>query len=816
MAGEDPELDAVARRTLVDTIAAGVRAFASTPGTSVLVIEKSAGDEWRRCVQRVGTAFSKTETMRRAMPGLNPGPGWSSQRAAVDALAHPRAEYAVVAETGEGPLTVVSFEYPTAKLVVVGGGTTFPVPGALADSSLPSGEQAACAVQYVLATVAAEHSLALEHEVSPDNWYGRPLDARREIGPDGQFLSTSPAVASWSAADARYIAQRVTVRQPGGQHPYPEVSARPLGPDEYRRWATQLRGWVQRGGTITVYHHEDPAQRVEAELVTMQLDPWIDPGAPDPDPIPAQAGVRTIVVGTADGPPLASVTVGRDAAGDLRVLRFLRTDEGSLRAAELMMCEAAVRAGGGVSFSAAGAIDYGGLGENPETFANASVHAEVLRFQLQLLDPQSATQLSGVIKSLDEVPGEPVVDPSAVAAAVQRSREAGGDVLVLGRSDPAFVTLQEQAADQMAAAMGPDGTVPPDVDGLWQVFSPPVAEPGRAVSGEQQVAVAVVDGRPVAAAAVTNTGSRYELGAVGAVSGADDALLAAIVDGVYPRDGDIKPLTMFRAEEETRGLAAFGLEVTGVRPVDGDGVEVRLPEFTRQAVLAADRWSGWMNGRDLDRSARKLGEFQQDNGSVVRLDHAVASQRQPAEEAVRALADRARPASEPPPRPVPSLPPVNGNRFTLLARSDQDLAYITFDESADGEIEVVDVAAASRRDGGSQTAARYGLCTYLAERGKDAMPHHRISAGVVSEGVWDAAESRYFVTGMHNRRGDQTAELLRPAPESAPEAAQSREAGQPAETGQSTEPGQTRDAGKGEAPRRQGESDHRRGGSMER
>ncbi|GAA1595131.1 hypothetical protein GCM10009804_59720 [Kribbella hippodromi] len=834
MAGDDPDLDAAARRALVSSIAAGVTEFASRPGTRVRLIERRSADEWRRCAQRAGAALADTkhliDTFRRSLPGFERGPDWRSQRAAVDALAHRDADYAVVVEAGDdGPMTVVTLHEAGARFIVVGGGTTFRPAGPLADPSQPTAEQAGFAAQYAVATMAAQDTMAVDHVVSPDGWYGpRALEGRRMIRPDGQARSTSSAALRWSAADARYIAEQVTSRQPDGEHPFPEVDDRPLGQDEHRRLATQLGDWLERGGHVEVYDHEDknlddhddgiqPYHR--AELALMALDP-----APDramDNPIPQRPGVRTMVAMT-DGEPQAAVTVGRDAAGDLHVLRFVYTPgvEGATRAAELMMYEAAIRAGGGVSFSRQAALDFAGKEQFAVSASDGAVHADRMRSRLGQVNGAAGSRMSGLIAALDNRPGEPTVHPTAnpaapavLAATVQRFREAGGDVLFVDRSNPAFVALREQAADRLAAAMGPDGTVPLDVDSLWRVFNPPVAEPGRTDSGRREVAVAVVDGQPVAAVAVTSTGSRYELGALGAVDGADDALVAALVDGVYPRVRDTAPLTMFRADEEANSeqLAALGLEVTGVRPLDDDSrVEVRLPKDTPQAIHDASS-AGWTSSRWLDYEAEGLLQFQQRKGTVRRFDHSVAAERQQAEEAIRAVQDK--PRREPPATPVP---PVNGSRVTLVARFDRDSAYITFDERPGGEIEVVDVANTAT-DYAALEAVRHGFCDHLAERGQDAVLHERISDFERERGVWGAAESRYFVTGIRNRLGPEAAESLLPAPEPppAPEPTQTAEAGQTTEAGQETEatadsPGTAAPHGQGKPPRRHG-PDGRRG-----
>lgn len=142
-----------------------------------------------------------------------------------------------------------------------------------------------------------------------------------------------------------------------------------------------------------------------------------------------------------------------------------------------------------------------------------------------------------------------------------------------------------------------------------------------------------------------------------------------------------QPLVMFRtvAEVESARLAAFGLETTGVRALDDDNyVEVRLPRAVRDAVVDADLASGWVSSTWIDAVATGLDEFQHDNGEVLRLDHSVEADRVLAEEAVREVL--AKPVTAPSELPVP---PANGNRVTLLARSEPQgpRAYLTFDET---------------------------------------------------------------------------------------------------------------------------------------
>ncbi|MBB5982695.1 hypothetical protein [Kribbella solani] len=849
MADGDPYLDRGTRTAIAASMAAGVSNFDRGPGTRVLVIARSSGDEWQRYVRRVGAAFADLDRMTRVLdqglPGSDRSPGWRSQRAAVDALADANGQYAVVAEVGDdGPLTVVSFVPADGELRVVGGGTTFaptppppPAPkvvvrGVLEDVPrlgaelathaarlrgertgdvfLPSGEQAGHAVQYALATLAGRHSLRLVHQVSPDGWHGpRTLQGRRMVLPDGLTLSPMSAAQAWSELDAQDIVAQVTLSQ-AGRHPYPQVNRYHLGPVVFRRLATELRDWLELRGTVEVYDHGDPDQRFAAHLAVLELEAG---GSPDErEPIPDRAGVRTIVA-KRKNQPQAAVTLGRQSDGDLRVLRFLRSGHlGADRATELMMFEAAARDGGGLSFSRAAAIRY------TKRFASYSMSSEQvarsiyqLREQLGQVDAVQARKMHKRIATLDAT-GVPSVDPDALADRVQRFREAGGDVLFLNRSDPAFEALQDKVADRMAAAMDPAGAVPADVDNLWRVFTPPGAEPGRPNSGDQYVAVALVDSLPVAAAAARMTNYRCELGALGAVSGADDALVAAVVDGVYEPLTKTRPLTMFVHDAEVpEQLEALGLQVTGVRPLDDESrVEFRLPETTRAAIEIAGR-SGWPPASVLDDRAEQLLVFQRMNGSMQWLDHGVAAQRQVAEKAGRDAQDD--PGLGP--RPESPVPPVHGNRFTVLAQSGNGSAYVTFDETPGGEIEVVDVAIPSLEDAGG-TAARYAFCDYLAKREQDAVLHARIPAAARAAGTWDEARSRYFVIGMANRLGDRATEMVRPLSTPAPDAARVSEvggarAGQADEAGQGNGGGKVAGSGKGEAQRRPDGPDGRGG-----
>ncbi|GAA3141288.1 hypothetical protein JOF29_000533 [Kribbella aluminosa] len=780
----------------VASIADGVSGFVGRPGATVRVIAKQSGTDWRRYTQRVGHAFADTnhltETLRRGLPGIDRGPGWRSQRAAVDALAHPDAEYAVVAEAGDdGPVTVVTFQRDKDDLVVVGGGTTFPSApaGVLADASLPSGEQAGYAVQYALASIAAQETLTLSHRVSPDTWHGpRALEARRMIGANGQSRSTKAAAQTWPADDVRHIAEQVALRQQDGRDPFPQVGSAMADGQGPRRWATELKGWIDRGGTIEVYDHGNPEDRDAAGLAMLELAQNSDYLAQNP--IPDKPGVRTMVA-MADGQPRGLVTAGRNADGNVQVLRFLGSaDTGAFRATECMMFEAARRSGGAVSFSTAGALEYAKTAEYSISSADAATRSFQLQYNLRKLDRQSATRMTDLLRALD-AQGEPAGDPEVLAAAVQRFREAGGDVLFLRPSEPTFVALQEQASETVwAAAEHAEGAVHPGVDGLWRAMNPPSSE------GGQMVAVAVLDGSPVAAAAIKQTDARHELGALGAVPGADDALVAAVVQGAYSRAYNTQPLTMFLPDDEARSeqIAAVGLQVTEVRPLDDPSrVEVRLPDAWRQAVVTADAETGWTTARSLDLISDSLTRFQKDNGSVLRLDHAVAADRQLAAETVRDVqADNPVGQSELP------VPPVNGNRVTVVARSDEHgPAYITFDETPAGEIEVVDVAAKGN-DYIAREASRYWFCEQAARRDQEPALHERISDIERSRGTWRAAESKYLAAGMRNRLGDRAAELLRPAPELVP-AAEPQAPGT-ADQGQSS-------------PRR---PDVRRRGSMER
>jgi hypothetical protein len=363
--------------------------------------------------------------------------------------------------------------------------------------------------------------------------------------------------------------------------------------------------------------------------------------------------------------------------------------------------------------------------------------------------------MTELLRVLD-VRDEPAVDPAALAASVQRFREAGGDVLYLGVSDPRFVALQEQASETVwAAAEGAEGTVSPGVDSLWRAMNPPPSE------DKQLVAVAVLDGAPVAAAAIKETDARYELGTLGAVPGADDALVAAVVEGAYSRAYEGKPVTMFLPDDEARSaqLAAVGLQVTGVRPLDDESrVEVRLPDPWRRAVVMADVENGWASARSLDLISDALTRFQEDNGAVRRLDHTVEADRRLADETVREVqADNLVEQSEVP------VPPVNGSRATIVARSDtHGPAYITFDETPSGGIEVVDVAAKGY-DYTAREAARYWFCDQLARREQEPVLLERVNDIERSRGTWRAAESKRLVAGMRNRLGERASELLRPA-----------------------------------------------------
>ncbi|GAA1595142.1 hypothetical protein GCM10009804_59730 [Kribbella hippodromi] len=830
MVAEDQGFDEQDRRLrgTETSIAAGVSSFLGRSGGTVRVIDKGSA-EWERYAQQLRDRLAETdkltETLRRGLSGIGHGPVLQAQQAAVDALADAEAEHAQLVEAGEnGPVTVVSFRRKDGELVVVGGGSTFPptpvagpvavsgpsaftaLPvGARADAPVPSGEEAGYVAQYALASIAAQETLSLSHQVSPVPWHGpRALESRRLIGLDGQTRGIK--APTWPAADVRHIAEQVTLRQADGRHPFPNVQTHQVGRSGFRRWATDLKSWIDNGGTIEVYDHSDPVQRDAAGLAMLTLVG--DAGALAVLPIPEQSGVRTMVAMT-DGRARGLITTGRNANGDLHVLRYMSTyDRGAARAVELMMTEAAVRTGGSVSFSPAGAIEYTGDTETEIRAADAANWASQIRINLLQLDRSTSERMTELLTALD-VPALSPLDPTELAASVQRFREAGGDVLYLSPSDPRFVALQEQASETLwAAAASPDGTVPPGADSLWRVLNPPAPdhEINRHGDDDRRVAVALVDGMPVAAAAIRDTGYRYELGTLAAAPGAEDALAAAVVEGVHQRAYSQAPLVMFRPEAEARSeqLAAYGLEVTGVRALDDDSrVEVRLPDTVRNSIVDADRATGWANSRLLDLAAMGIEDFRKANehGTVRRLDHSVEAERVAAEEVVSAVL--ANPGTRPSELPIP---PVNGNRVTVVAQSENHgPAYITFDETPAGGFEVVDVNA-KRLDYAARDVARYWLSDRLAESGQDAVLHERIGENERRRGTWGAGESRYFVTGMRNRLGDRPAELLHQAPESTPAA----EA-----PGERKAPGEGKAPGQGEAPRRPG-PDGRRKGPMER
>ncbi|MFF0339959.1 hypothetical protein [Kribbella sp. NPDC004875] len=743
----------------VASIAAGVSGFVSRPGATVRVIAKRSAADWQRYSRRVGNTFAETEhlteTLRRGLPGIDRGPGWRSQRAAVDALAHQDAEYALVAEVGDdGPMTVVTFRRDNDDLVVVGGGTTFPPAAVLGDVSLPSGEQAGYATQYALASIAARETLNLSHQVSPDTWHGpRALEARRMIWSNGQAGSTKSAAQTWTADDVRHIAEQVALRQADGRDPFPQVQSAVAGGQGPRRWATELKGWLDRGGTLEVYDHADPMDRDAAGLAMLEIVPGSHLLAQNP--LPDKPGVRTLVA-MADGRPRGLITTGQKATGDVHVLRFLGTaDVGAKRAIEFAMLQSAGLRGGAVSFSEAGAIEYMGNREYSVSSADAKSITARMESNLRHLDKESAARLAEVLKVLD-TPTVPSADPAALAAGVQRFREAGGDVLLLGSSDPRLADLRERASDEVWAAAGDaDGSVQPGVDGMWRALN--------SEESHQLVAVAVLDGAPVAAASVRNVGPRWELGTFGAVPGADDALTAAVVDGVYERSYRQTPVTMFLtdAEAASEQLPALGLQVTDVRPLDDETrVQVFLPDATRVAIVSAEAKSGWPTARGLDQVSQLLTDFREANGSVRRLDHAVDADRELATEIVRDVqSDNKVKQSEIP------VPPVNGNRVTVAAQSDEHgPAYITFDETPDGGIEVVDVAAKGY-DYTAREATRYWFCDQTTQRGQEPVLHERMNDIERARGTWETAPSRYFVTGMQNRLGDRAAALVTPATE---------------------------------------------------
>jgi hypothetical protein len=212
-------------------------------------------------------------------------------------------------------------------------------------------------------------------------------------------------------------------------------------------------------------------------------------------------------------------------------------------------------------------------------------------------------------------------------------------------------------------------------------------------------------------------------------------------------------------------LAALGLQVTGAKALDDESrFEVRLPEAWRQAVVEAQERGGWLSARRLDQVAGELTDFQNANGAVLRLDHGNAADRQMAEETVRSvLEDTPVRQSELP------VPPANGNRVTVVARSDEHgPAYITFDETPDGGLAVVDVAAKGF-DMTAREAARHWLCEQLAQRGSDPVLHERIPEVERQRGTWSAEQSRHQVVAMRNRLGDRPSELLQsPGPAAEP------------------------------------------------
>ncbi|MEU4190748.1 hypothetical protein AB0E69_02525 [Kribbella sp. NPDC026611] len=778
-------------RRLLETLTSmteGVNAFVSRPGATVRVISRASGGEWRRYAQRVGETFTETnqltETLRRGLPGLDHGPGWRSQRAAVAALAHFEAEDAVVVEAGDdGPVTVVTFRRTDDGLVVVGGGTTFPSApsGELGAASLPSGEEAGWAAQYALASIAVQETRTLSHEVPPDTWHGpRSRGGRRTISKEGQVRSTAP---TWLAEDLRYLTERVPLR-----HPFPQLgSGVEDGP---RRWSTELKVWIDRGGTLEVYDHGDPEQRDAAELALLTIGTDVNLLAANP--LPDRPGVRTIVA-TVAGRPRALITAGRNANGDLHVLRcFGQGDPGAGRAAALAMLEAARRTGGAISFSPIAAREFAGTEEHSLSSAQVANETYWVRRHLEDLDKPTVTKLDGLLGVLDGVPGEPPVGADALAASMQRFREAGGDVLFLKPSEPAFMAMQEQVSETLwVAAVSADGAVHRGTSDMWRALNSKTSDR----EGEQMVAVAVLDGAPVAAVGVNVATGATELGTFGAVPEADDALVAAVVEATYRRTSLLQPVTMFAREGEVRPeqLAAVGLQVTGARALDDDRrFEVRLPEVWRQAVIAAEERTGWPGGRRLDQIAEVLTDFQDANGAVVRLDHADAADRELAEETVRAVLDK-----NPVRQPEEPVPPVNGNRVTIVAQSDaHGPAYLTFDETPAGQLEVVDVATTGY-DFTAREATRYWFCEQLAARGQDAVLNERLTKVERLRGTWTADQSRYHLTGMRNRLGDRPTELLHPPAMEPPE------------------PGDAADQGPAPRPRSAGQ-DNRRRGPMER
>jgi hypothetical protein len=147
---------------------------------------------------------------------------------------------------------------------------------------------------------------------------------------------------------------------------------------------------------------------------------------------------------------------------------------------------------------------------------------------------------------------------------------------------------------------------------------------------------------------------------------------------------------------------------------------------------------------------------------VFRLDHAVDAERLLAEETVREVM-----SDYPGKAPELPVPPVNGNRVTVMARSDEyGPAYITFDGTPAGDLEVVDVAAKGY-DLTAREAVRYWFCDRLAEHGREPVLNERITDNEQARGTWQPDQSRHLVLAMRNRLGDRPAELGRSVPKSA-------------------------------------------------
>ncbi|MDX2968687.1 hypothetical protein [Kribbella solani] len=813
MAGDDREFEERDRRLggTVTELAAGVAACAGRPDVKVHVIGR-ASPKWADYAARLNRDFAVTDrvarTLEQGLPGIGRGPGWYLQRAAAEALTAAGAEHALLVEAGEyGPLAVVTFQRKDGGLVVVGGGTTFP-PGASPEAALPSAEEAGRTAQYALASMAAQEILSVSHEAPPEFWHGpRALESQGlSGGVDGQRRDNS--APAWTAADALHLAEQVTRRQAGGKHPFPDVESYHIAEPGFRRWATQLRSWIERGGSIKVYDHGDPEQRAAAAQAILELAS--DPNDAVMPPIPDRSGVRTMVA-MMDGKASGLVTTGRGADGNLHLMRFYGSDDlGAARATELMLTEAAARSGCPVIASRTGLIANTKVNQEIN-WSQPRAWAAQLRSRLRQLDPKADSGMTEILGALDR-PGTSTADPAdpaTLAASVQRFRQAGGHVLYLEASDPRLAELRKKVAKPPAVY----GTALSDAGSLSRVLHPTVHDDGvwMPANDTRRVAVAVVDGVPVAAAAVRETDHRIELGMLAPAPETADALNAAIVEGVYARVEDQKPLVMFRPDVEARSgqLEAYGLNVTGMRAYDDHRrVEVRLPLGVRDALRRADRAAGWVDAQSLDHTAEQLTRFQDAGGSVRRLDHSVEAERVEAERVVAEDVVRGVPGNLDP------VPPVNGRRVTVVAQSERHgPAYVTFDETPGNGIEVVQMNA--RQDDGAGQAARYWFAGHLAETGQAAVPQKQISMFDRMEGIWGPDESRYFLTGVEYRLGDRAADLLPSAPESEPsrDSAQAARTDQAAKADQAGKSRQAPGAGMGEAPRR---PDGRPGGGLAR